>query len=701
MISGSETLINKVRVPLEQGDALSLRLRLGRVLSGLSLAPAGLSPAAIVCIRRLRDPRPGLLELSANTLQPAFVWEHAVTEKLTELVSKAARSPRDPIPPDAECVVFVDQADLMASLAGDWCEGSVTARWWWQALLKRNDVSSAWLTVWRKAPEYIPAALQYLADQKRIGSFARALSDTDAATLLCRVARSFALRSLILVLDEAQDNRSPALEFAVPLPRTELAGAPWQSWAPESAVFGAGPMQQRFLGIALMIQRAPAKVRTASFASEVDSWQREIAHQAALAFPPTQEESINTEAQSRSFAGYGTVVNDPAPNAALDEEAGQPDNFPRPAPAITFNTIQVVAGDSIAAEGGLGTAVSENLNGDSTSPCRDQMPPAFVEMATESELVGTDTQARLMTEAERNAFPEVGGRFYGEESLATQKETAIDQFAAVAVQTETQLGGVFYLINLAIYLGLYGDFTTPAELGVELNIWDFVALVGRELLGHGIEGDPIWQLMADLAGRAEDTPLGRDFEPADEWRIPEDWLQPFSRAGQCEWTTVGGRLRVSHPQGFALLDIPLEYEDGPSIVDQQLWHELKAYQNFGLEVSALPLSEDLARQLFAASFLPGTANRPDFEPGSFSPLRLWLNRLMPYVRARLRQALGSEATEDPGAVFGRHAKVVVTATHLDVFFALADLPIEIRVAGLDRNPGWVPAAGRFIAFHFD
>jgi len=43
----------------------------------------------------------------------------------------------------------------------------------------------------------------------------------------------------------------------------------------------------------------------------------------------------------------------------------------------------------------------------------------------------------------------------------------------------------------------------------------------------------------------------------------------------------------------------------------------------------------------------------------------------------------------------------VTATHVDIFFALDELPIEIRLAGLDRNPGWVPAAGRFIALHYD
>jgi len=38
--------------------------------------------------------------------------------------------------------------------------------------------------------------------------------------------------------------------------------------------------------------------------------------------------------------------------------------------------------------------------------------------------------------------------------------------------------------------------------------------------------------------------------------------------------------------------------------------------------------------------------------------------------------------------------------HLDLFFELSEHPLEIRLAGLDRDPGWVPAAGRFVRFHY-
>jgi hypothetical protein len=80
----------------------------------------------------------------------------------------------------------------------------------------------------------------------------------------------------------------------------------------------------------------------------------------------------------------------------------------------------------------------------------------------------------------------------------------------------------------------------------------------------------------------------------------------------------------------------------------------------------------------------------------------WLIDLLPKLRARLILALGiDENTNLARILLHHHAKVTVTPTHLDVFFSLSDHPIEIRLSGLDRDPGWVPAAGRFIAFHYD
>ena len=76
--------------------------------------------------------------------------------------------------------------------------------------------------------------------------------------------------------------------------------------------------------------------------------------------------------------------------------------------------------------------------------------------------------------------------------------------------------------------------------------------------------------------------------------------------------------------------------------------------------------------------------------------------LLPHIKARLILALGiDDEAALANLLLHHYAKIIITPTHLDVFFSLADHPIEIRLSGLDRNPGWVPAAGRFIAFHYD
>jgi hypothetical protein len=163
----------------------------------------------------------------------------------------------------------------------------------------------------------------------------------------------------------------------------------------------------------------------------------------------------------------------------------------------------------------------------------------------------------------------------------------------------TNLGGLFYLVNYAIYAGYYGDFTEPLHPSLELPIWDFIELLGRALAPEEPPEDPLWQLLAELSGRGEDEPAGAGFHP---------------------------------PEGF----------------------------------------------------------------------ESWLAATTEAARERLCSAL---ELEDPAGLFplliARPARIYAGAANIDVVFTLDDLPIAIRYAGLDRDPGWVPAAGRAIAFHFE
>jgi hypothetical protein len=200
------------------------------------------------------------------------------------------------------------------------------------------------------------------------------------------------------------------------------------------------------------------------------------------------------------------------------------------------------------------------------------------------------------------------------------------------------------------------------------------------LIGNARADDPIWPLLAELAGRSRGEPAGENFEPEDEWRLSPDWLSPFNSDHPWPWSTSRGRLRVLHPEGFTVLDLKLEHNPR-----EQLKRELAPY---GIDFSSLSRARRGIK-------LPAKTNR-------FGRLRRWLSLLMPYVRARLRVALQLESDADVATTLCRcNARVHTSGAHVDIHFDLADLPLPVRFAGLDRDPGWVPAAGRFIAFHFD
>jgi hypothetical protein len=139
-------------------------------------------------------------------------------------------------------------------------------------------------------------------------------------------------------------------------------------------------------------------------------------------------------------------------------------------------------------------------------------------------------------------------------------------------------------------------------------------------------------------------------------------------------------LRVLHPEGFTVLDLKLEHNPR-----EQLQREIAPY---GIDFSSLLRARRGIK-------LSAKTNR-------LGRLRRWLSLLMPYVRARLRVALQLESDADVATTLCRcSARVHTSGAHVDIHFDLADLPLPVRFAGLDRDPGWVPAAGRFIAFYFD
>ncbi|HEV2861676.1 MAG TPA: hypothetical protein VGX48_11760 [Pyrinomonadaceae bacterium] len=577
LVGSGKTHIRRLRARSHERDALALRLRLNAALSAMDLHPPGVPASAIVCVRGLRTTRP-----HASSRDPsgaARSWERSVTSALSALAARAARPARGPVSEAAEAVLFADRAELMACLATDWLAGAASAgRWWWRSLLSaRAGTRALVLGVWMEAPEHVPAALEHMAHAGTAEDFARSLNDSEAALLLARVAHAFGVFGLRKAFEPHahSEAQTPGLHAEARGAGEEEARAPWHGRVEEARAHGLGREQQSLLGFGLTLARAPHVARAPAFALEVIAWlakhetnvRRDASpkrdgdfKQHGLHETPNEREGVNQSAPGSNAEEHGREV------AEASGQTRRPETAKR-------------GGD----EGAQESTVEAGPRGVREDEGRGEARPESAENL-EREAVGN---SRAWA-AESN------------ESVEEENDDAPPP-RLLEASVATRLGGLFYLVNVGLFLELYGDFTTPLKPGLALPVWDFVALVGRELYGETVCEDPVWSLLARLAGRDADEEPGKDFTPP---------------AGQSLGEWVG--------------------------------------------------------------WLTGT------------------------VSERLRLALGvGDGRELARLLCEQEARVVVTASHVDVHFRLSGLPIEIRLAGLDRDPGWVPAAGRFVAFHYE
>ena len=88
-------------------------------LNALDWSPRGLSLTAILCVRRLADPRSGAWLVGTTSLQPTSAWCAELSKSLEQHARSAAR-PACGIQlsgGNADAVVLADYAELLACLA--------------------------------------------------------------------------------------------------------------------------------------------------------------------------------------------------------------------------------------------------------------------------------------------------------------------------------------------------------------------------------------------------------------------------------------------------------------------------------------------------------------------------------------------------------------------------------------------------------
>ncbi|MDV3456334.1 hypothetical protein RZN05_05010 [Sphingomonas sp. HF-S4] len=233
---------------------------------------------------------------------------------------------------------------------------------------------------------------------------------------------------------------------------------------------------------------------------------------------------------------------------------------------------------------------------------------------------------------------------------ATPRQEAPLEAIAVPVEAPPRIvasehAGLFFLLNIFLALGLYGDFTRPGHGLRGLSPFELLLLLGRQWLGPGLAGDPLAPLLRELAGLGPRERVGSNFE-APAWRVQPEWLAPWPVAPQRAIRGPHGTSRW-HMAGFPIADV---------------WHA--------------PRPESWMR-------------------------RRWVACLGRYLEARIARALGEEDYRAAVAILAdRPGTIRIDSERIEIGFLLDTHPLGLRLAGLDRDPGWIPAAGRSIGFRF-
>ena len=556
---------------------------------------------------------------------------------------------------------------MLACLTQDWMAGTLLTNWWWRSLLKTGVPDFDVTQEWDRSPELLPAAVAILQRQAHAVEFVRRLPETRTSRLLEAMLRAHGIVQTSAVAPSLEAKRWPD----TPLPPV---ADPWLPWVPEAlSAANLTPSARLMLAYALLLRRAPDVARGSWFASRVAEWR-------AGATSPTQAQD-----RPRSQAEVEKRRVSPASPTETDV---RPKTDPGALPAWTDET-------RLRQRAFLRQDLLEIPESQHPDPPQGHTPSSLATPAHQFEdlptventvppITGSTLGPPVLIAVDAPAVLE---KWIAEEEWIAELEipTPVVNVETTVVESppneltweevESAFGGAFFLLNLALCLSLYGDFANPLLPGLHLNIWDFVALSLKELTGDDCSEDAIWPLLAKLAGHSTAEKPGASFSAPDVWRMPVEWLDAFPEEQPWRVNAGDGRFRVTHPAGFCVVDVPLSDRTTAEAIAE----ELPPY-------SALDLTLGNAELEKRGSAMP-------------SPLSRWTAWMTGYLRVRLMRALGCE--EAALLLCRIPARVRITPGHLQVSIRLNEHPIEIRLAGLDRDPGWIPASGRYVTFHFD
>jgi hypothetical protein len=761
----SDALANRIgrlrlRGPYRDGPAL--RMQVSRALASLDLRPSGMSPSAILYVRRLEARMPAEAVTVAAWRAAGATWQSALRDQIERAYRSAQRPAAGSVTHGAHAVLFRDRGERSACLCRDVLQGAVAGKWWWTEnhglLFYALPRSAALRSVLSAEPHCLPAVFEQLADWKLAIRVVELLEDADADTLNHALLVEFSCPRLLDKLQEAtpapreadntkaaaDDTGRPSLAyrswFADGSDRRFLSqghvdrpvrgftmtqGASEQNtYPPWLPLFRDQVWERRLtrsqaclLGLARTAFTRPALLRNTAFENQVASWwSAESTVGPAVPVenaPELRTLAVDPELPPARVAGESPRIAPPpervepsSTDFALDEGGDTPLDGAssmagkRPRPSDTNGELSDFLA-SVVRDPGTGAAtlvdgetrLSATLESDSDlAPWNDEAGEGLDGAANDSI-----DHADVRSDGQVTA-----GDDPDEISPKGTDESRPNWLTGNYVDTE--LGGLFYLINLLEQLELPEAMDVDWHFDARLGRWGFLELIALGLLNESLEGlkdDPLWHLLAKLSGRKPGSPIGErylsDFVP--DFRLPPDWwkhlISAVDRSVHLWWAVQADRMRIWCDE-CVLVDHAVG-SDGPPHPDGLLASvqaELRPYQQGG---EALPIG--------SGPFDRAPWERPSdaLVRAAGAPLCRWVSMAMPFLRWFLQRQLHLDsATGDRlmETLLGLPARIYFTPSHVDMVADVNLTSLAIRRSGLDQDPGWQPLYGRVLLFHF-
>ncbi len=700
------------------------KLWLRQVLERAEFMPRALPPAAVLIVRNLRQPLQAPAD-GRHGHDSAQRFGDATREQLDRLYLLAARPARGEPAFGAAAVVFDSPAELLACFLVDLASSRTADRWWWHWLMKR--IGTGWraehalVQLLGDELHLLPAVVVQLTQRRALQTLEK-LAESELFGLLDRLCTRHRLQVVAGILSHRKPHAFPADQRYWQMIANSAAAA--EGSAPDVGA-GGTPSTQVEMAMRQLQTEVPA------------SWQRPLLR----LFVALSLQLFHAPWMLRSDSGQRCLVDrvvdrQSVPAGATDAQAPLPEPVAQ-APGIPEEIPTTHRPD-------------RHPSGLAQTPLN--APHARLHGRRVVEVVAATRSGRSAASNPRAPLsvspgPEVGPAAKAEGSVAQPPAAACEQGVS------TRLGGCFYLLNLFTALDLPDRFEEAWSLASRLGPWALLEAVTRAWtspVAPEVADDPIWSLLRELDGRGPAEIVGSGLQVGCDFQLPAVWMSgELDLVPPFYWSCAQGRLRLWEAQGVLLADQPVATR--PVRQARALCRSVHGHQQVSLVRAAarkapgtppdlggcspalrrvlgwlLPVLrtrmaqamgeeslsvERLSRLLTCPAKVYAGATHLDVVM-ALDDIRMELRQaaldrdpgwLLPVLRTRMAQAMGEESlsVERLSQLLTCPAKVYAGATHLDVVMALDDIRLELRQAGLDRDPGWLPGWARVVSFHFE